>query len=169
LSTDGTFTATSGAYNNGTSNIVIYKMPLKAGMEVEFIQTNKRTGNFAGFEPWGVDGTTALSELKKSGNYVTGMFSFYVDQDKNNVQSLGYGSLSPKYELGVNGGQTSPRVSVLKRDASGKLSGTFGGQAITMPNHAGVTAANETENLYVWFPVNTTSTWKINYFGELRS
>jgi hypothetical protein len=168
LNADGLFTATAYGYGNA-QNIVIYKEPLKAGMEIELIQTNTNTGNFVGFQAWGVDGTTEISEIKAVSNYQTGMFTFYVDQDKDNVQSLGYGVLSPKIELGVNGGQTSPRVSVIKRDASGKLSGTFGGQAITMPNHAGVTAANETENLYVWFPVTTTSTWKINYFGELRS
>lgn len=168
LNADGSFTATAGGYGKA-QNIVIYKEPLKAGMEVELIQTNTNTGNFTGFQAWGVDGTTEISEIKAGSVYQTGMFNFYVDEGKDNVQSLAYGSLNPKTGLGVNGGQTSPRVSVIKRDASGKLSGTFGGQEITMPSHAGITAANETENLYVWFPVTTTSTWKINYYGALRS
>ena len=98
------------------------------------------------------------------------MFAFYIDAGKDNVQSFGYGSISPKIELGVNGGKTSPRVSVIKRDENGVLSATFGGNAVTMPNHAGVTEANTTEDLYVWIGgIDAASTWKINYFGELRN
>lgn len=157
----------SGAYAS-QDNTAIYKVPLKAGMEVEIVQTIP--SDYKTYIGWGVDDTTEISELTyANAKYPTGMFCFYIDSGKDNVQSLSYGSLTPRYELGVNGGKTSPRVSVIKRDASGNLSATFGGQAVTMPSHEGVTAANETENLYVWIGgIDSASTWKINYFGELH-
>lgn len=157
----------SGAYAS-QGNTAIYKVPLKAGMEVEIIQTIP--SDYKTYIGWGVDDTTEISELTyANAKYPTGMFCFYIDSGKDNIQALSYGSLTPRYELDVNGGKTSPRVSVIKRDASGNLSATFGGQAVTMPSHEGVTAANETENLYVWIGgIDKASTWKINYFGPLR-
>lgn len=165
-SEDNTLSGVVSGFGND-DNAAIYNVPLKPGMEVEIVQTIPN--NYNNFLGWGVDKSTTISELKHSGQFITGMFSFYVDADKDNVQSLGYGSVSSKMELGVNGGKTSPRVSVIKRDENGVLSATFGGNAVTMSNHAGVTAANATEDLYIWIGgIDSSSTWKINYFGELR-
>jgi hypothetical protein len=165
-SENDTLTGKAAGFGND-NNAAIYNIPLKAGMEVEIEQTIPNGYN--AFLGWGVDASTTISELKHSGSFITGMFSFYIDAGKDNVQSLGYGSITPKLELGVNGGKTSPRVSVIKRDENGVLSATFGGNAVTMPSHEGVTAANATEDLYVWIAgIDNSSTWKINYFGELR-
>lgn len=165
-SENDTLTGKATGFGND-NNAAIYNIPLKAGMEVEIEQTIPNGYN--AFLGWGVDKSTNISELKHSGQFITGMFSFYIDAGKDNVQSLGYGSITPKTELGVNGGKTSPRVSVIKRDENGVLSATFGGNAVTMPSHEGVTAANATEDLYVWIGgIDSSSTWKINYIGEAR-
>lgn len=165
-SENDTLTGKATGFGND-NNAAIYNIPLKAGMEVEIEQTIP--DGYNAFLGWGVDASTTISELKHSGQFITGMFSFYIDAGKDNVQSLGYGIISPKTELGVNGGKTSPRVSVIKRDENGVLSATFGGNAVTMPSHGGITAANATEDLYVWIGgIDSSSTWKINYIGELR-
>ena len=79
-------------------------------------------------------------------------------------------SISPKSTLVSTGNKTSPRIAVLKRDANGVLSGTYNGTAMNMPSGlAGLQTANASEDLYVWIGgIDGSSTWKINYFGELR-
>lgn len=81
LDADGTLVAKSGGAGGfgGASSRAIYKVPLKAGMEVE-VQHTFSTGynNFVG---WGVDNVSSLSELKTTtgGQFPRGLFIVYYD------------------------------------------------------------------------------------------
>lgn len=165
----GAITAKSGAYGN-VSNVAIYNVPIKAGMEIEVTETNISGGNFLAV---GVDKTNVISDMIKSGNFQTGLFNFYYDAPNNvtSVQTIQSGGpISPKGTLLAAGNKEDPRITCIKRDANGVLSGTFNGTPVTMPSYAGVTTANETEDLYLFIAgVNPTSNFKVTYCGELRS
>ena len=174
LNADGTLVGKvgSGTYGQSTSR-ALYKVPLKAGMEVEVQHTfSSGYGNFVG---WGVDNVSSLSELKTAtgGQFPSGLFVVYYDSpaNVNAVQTYpSQGNVGSKSMLVSTGNETSPRIAILKRDADGVLSGTYNGTAMSMPSSmTGLQTANASEDLYVWIGgIDSNSTWKINYFGELR-
>ena len=174
LNADGTLVGKgAGAQYRFATSRALYKVPLKAGMEVEVQHTF--SSGYDGYVGWGVDNVSSLSELKTAtgGQYPSGLFVVYYDNPTSvgSVQSYpSQGSVGQKTTLVSTGNKTSPRVAVLKRDADGVLSGTYNGTAMTMPSsHTGLQTANESEDLYVWIGgIDSASTWKINYFGELR-
>ena len=66
--------------------------------------------------------------------------------------------------------QQLQKIAIIKRDGNGKLSGSVNGVEITMPQNAGVTEAEDTENLYVFLGGTGTASnasWKINYLGPI--
>ena len=170
LASDGTLTGTGGQSFQGKDGIAIYKVPLKAGMEVEVQHTF--SSGYKIYCGWGVDNVSSISELKMAYAFPSGLFIVYYDIPSiAMVQSYpSGGKAGDKTTLVSTGNGTSPRVAVLKRDAHGVLSGTYNGTAMTMPtSFTGLQTANESEDLYIWIGgVDNASTWKINYFGELR-
>jgi hypothetical protein len=89
LDADGTLVAKSSGAGGfgGASSRAMYKVPLKAGMEVE-VQHTFSTGynNFVG---WGVDNVSSLSELKTAtgGQFPRGLFIVIYDTP-NNVNAV---------------------------------------------------------------------------------
>jgi uncharacterized protein YjdB len=153
-------------------NVAIYKVPLKAGMEVEIVSNFSSTPMT--YAAIGVDTTTNIADLRKLGSYQVGLFNVYHDNPSKwkeviTLNPTESGVANARITMCNTGNNTSPRTTIIKRAADGTLSGSCNGNEFTMPSYSTLATANESENLYVFIAgISADITWKINYFGELR-